>query len=64
VMNLVQHPQLNHQLDVTGGVLAEQCANELSAFFKRRRLEKKAAKQPAAKIAAGLSDPEAQDDPA
>ncbi|HAW92076.1 MULTISPECIES: tRNA adenosine(34) deaminase TadA [unclassified Arsukibacterium] len=69
IMNLVQHPQLNHQLEVTGGVMAEQCAASLSAFFQRRRREKKAAKQPAAKPAAGNAtggsgDPEVPDDPA
>ncbi|MDP4537777.1 tRNA adenosine(34) deaminase TadA [Alkalimonas collagenimarina] len=45
VMDLVRHPQLNHQLEVTAGVLAEECSEQLSAFFQRRRLEKKAAKQ-------------------
>lgn len=44
VMNLVQHPQLNHQTDITGGVLAEECAGQLSAFFQRRRAEQKARK--------------------
>jgi tRNA(adenine34) deaminase len=45
VFNLVQSSQLNHQLEVTSGVLAEQCAAKISAFFKRRRLEKKQLKQ-------------------
>jgi tRNA(adenine34) deaminase len=45
VMNIVQDPKLNHQLKVTSGVLAEQCANKLSNFFKRRRKEIKAAKK-------------------
>ncbi|MCH8538398.1 MAG: tRNA adenosine(34) deaminase TadA [Alkalimonas sp.] len=45
VMDLVRHSQLNHQLDVTAGVLADVCSAQLSAFFQRRRLEKKAAKQ-------------------
>lgn len=44
VMNIVQHPQLNHQTDITGGVLAEECAGQLSAFFQRRRAEQKALK--------------------
>jgi len=41
VINLLQHPAFNHQVDVTSGVLAQQCAAQLSAFFKRRRAEKK-----------------------
>lgn len=44
VFDLVRHPQLNHQLEVCGGVLAEQCATQLSAFFKKRRAEHKANK--------------------
>lgn len=45
VINLLQHPAFNHQLDVTAGVLSEQCAAQLSNFFKRRRTEKKTLKQ-------------------
>ena len=45
VLNLVQHSQFNHQLDVSGGVLAEQCAAQLSGFFQRRRAEHKALKR-------------------
>ncbi|GGF51951.1 tRNA adenosine(34) deaminase TadA [Alteromonas lipolytica] len=44
VMQLCQHPQLNHQIAVSGGVLASECGGVISAFFKRRRAEKKAAK--------------------
>ncbi|MEI5640661.1 MULTISPECIES: tRNA adenosine(34) deaminase TadA [unclassified Pseudoalteromonas] len=44
VMDLLQHPQLNHQPEVISGVLAQQCGDKLSAFFKRRRQEIKAAK--------------------
>ena len=39
--NLVCNEQLNHQVVVTGGVLQAQCSQLLSAFFKRRRAEKK-----------------------
>ncbi|HEY5715818.1 MAG TPA: tRNA adenosine(34) deaminase TadA [Psychromonas sp.] len=45
VFNLVQSVQLNHQLEVTAGIFAEQCAAKISAFFKQRRLEKKQLKQ-------------------
>jgi tRNA(adenine34) deaminase len=44
VLNLLQHPKLNHQIDITGGVRAEECGQLLSRFFKRRRAEQKAAK--------------------
>lgn len=34
----------NHQIEVTSGILAEECGAKLSAFFKMRRAQKKAAK--------------------
>jgi len=37
VFNIVQHASLNHQLEVTAGVLAEQCATLLREFFAARR---------------------------
>jgi tRNA(adenine34) deaminase len=30
-------PQLNHRVDVFGGVLAEECASTLRGFFAERR---------------------------
>lgn len=43
--NLVSNDKLNHMIETTSGVLAEECSNMLSAFFKRRREEIKARKQ-------------------
>lgn len=43
--NLVANEQLNHQVDICSGVMAEECSQLLSNFFKRRRDEKKAAKK-------------------
>jgi len=37
--NIVQDKRLNHRLEVTGGVLAEQCTVLLQSFFGRRRIE-------------------------
>jgi tRNA(adenine34) deaminase len=37
VFNLIQAPQLNHQLDCEGGVLAGDCAQLLREFFQARR---------------------------
>lgn len=45
VMNLCQHHQLNHQVEIESGLLADECSNMLSNFFKRRRAEKKEAKR-------------------
>ena len=38
VLNLFEHAQLNHQTQVTGGVLAEECGQLLKDFFKPRRV--------------------------
>ena len=37
VMQLLSHPQLNHRVEVRGGVLAGRCAELLQTFFKGRR---------------------------
>ncbi|MBZ5683063.1 MAG: tRNA adenosine(34) deaminase TadA [Acidobacteriia bacterium] len=37
VMQVVNHPQLNHQMEVRGGVLAGRCAELVQTFFKSRR---------------------------
>ena len=36
-LDLVAHPSHNHRMAVTGGVLAEEAAEQLRAFFKARR---------------------------
>lgn len=37
VLDVLDVPQLNHRPDVVGGVLAEECAEGLRAFFRARR---------------------------
>jgi len=37
VMQVVNHPQLNHQMQVQGGVLAGRSAELLQTFFRSRR---------------------------
>jgi tRNA(adenine34) deaminase len=37
VVAVVNHPRLNHQMDVTAGVLAGRCAAVLQEFFRARR---------------------------
>lgn len=44
-LQLLDQPCMNHKIGVTPGVLAEQCSTLLSAFFARRRAEKKASKK-------------------
>jgi tRNA(adenine34) deaminase len=38
--NIVQDERLNHRLEVTSGVLAQDCSMLLKDFFQRRRIEK------------------------
>jgi len=35
--NIVQDERLNHRLEVTGGVLADECGGLLQDFFRQRR---------------------------
>lgn len=37
IFNITQHAALNHRLEVTSGVLADDCAAELRKFFAARR---------------------------
>lgn len=37
VLNLLQHPALNHRCEITFGVRQEECAQMLQAFFRERR---------------------------
>ena len=37
VMNIAQHKQLNHSVDVQGGVLAAECGGLVSDFFRKKR---------------------------
>jgi tRNA(adenine34) deaminase len=37
VLQVLNHPRLNHQTEVTSGVLAGRCAELLQSFFRARR---------------------------
>lgn len=37
LLNLLQNPSLNHQCDITAGVLREECTSLLQSFFQARR---------------------------
>ena len=37
VLSVMNHPQLNHRVDVVSGLLAEECGEILRSFFKARR---------------------------
>jgi tRNA(adenine34) deaminase len=40
-MRVLNHPQLNHRMEIKRGVLAGRCAELLQSFFRDRRAEKK-----------------------
>jgi len=37
VMQVLNHPQMNHQIEAHGGVLAGRCAEVMQTFFRNRR---------------------------
>lgn len=37
VLEVINHPKLNHRLDLQGGVLGEDCGQLLTDFFRARR---------------------------
>lgn len=37
VLLVLNHPRLNHQMEVTRGILAEECVDLLRRFFRERR---------------------------
>jgi tRNA(adenine34) deaminase len=36
-MQVLNHPQLNHRMEVVGGVLAGKCTQTIQTFFRERR---------------------------
>jgi tRNA(adenine34) deaminase len=46
VLNVFDHAQLNHQTQLTGGVLAQACAQVLQDFFEQRRAAQQRQKVP------------------
>jgi tRNA(adenine34) deaminase len=38
VIPVLNHPRLNHQMEITGGVLEEQCSEILRSFFRAKRV--------------------------
>jgi tRNA(adenine34) deaminase len=38
VLEVLNHPQLNHKMPVTSGVLAGECGDLLREFFRERRV--------------------------
>ncbi len=45
IFNILTNDNLNHQVEVIGGICEEECASVMRDFFRRRRQENKAAKK-------------------
>src|SRR5258708_28666118 len=41
VLQVLNHPSLNHRMEVTSGVLADRCSEILTSFFQSRRNDQK-----------------------
>jgi tRNA(adenine34) deaminase len=41
VLNIAQNNQLNHRMDVFGGILEEECGSLITRFFQKKRAELK-----------------------
>jgi tRNA(adenine34) deaminase len=40
-LQVVNHPRLNHRIEITSGVLADRCSEILTSFFQSRRNDQK-----------------------
>ena len=45
ILNILEDPRFNHQVEVTRGVLEEACSSMLSDFFRELRMKKKGSRQ-------------------
>ena len=45
VLNILQEPAFNHQVELIEGVLGEECSNMLTEFFKELRIRNKKEKE-------------------
>ncbi|MBV7405129.1 tRNA adenosine(34) deaminase TadA [Enterobacter sp. ENT03] len=50
LIDVLHHPGMNHRVEVVEGILRDECAGMLSAFFRQRRAEKKALKKGATDV--------------
>ena len=44
LFDLLGDTRVNHRVEVKGGILAQECGDKLSAFFKLRREQKKSSR--------------------
>jgi tRNA(adenine34) deaminase len=46
VLDVIREPRLNHRVEITSGVLAEECGGALRQFFLRKRREAESRSEP------------------
>lgn len=56
ILNVLQMPEFNHQVEITKGILEEDCSNMLTTFFKELRIRNKAEKEAAQQAASNSSN--------
>ena len=45
LLDVLRHPGMNHQIEITAGVMANECSDMLSQIFQQRREQKKAERE-------------------
>ena len=56
ILNLLQMPEFNHQVEITTGVLQEECSRILQDFFKDLRVRVKEEKKTAGETAKVITE--------
>ena len=56
ILNLLQMPEFNHQVEITTGVLQEECSRILQDFFKDLRVRVKEEKKTAGETAKAINE--------
>jgi tRNA(Arg) A34 adenosine deaminase TadA len=56
VLSVMNHPQLNHKVDVVSGLLADECSLMLTNFFLQRRGKKPRVLHPISAVETTLGD--------
>ena len=60
ILNILQMKQFNHQVDITRGIMEEECSQMLKQFFAELRVRNKEEKRQKREAEAALPETEAQ----
>ena len=56
ILNLLEMPEFNHQVQVTRGIMEEECSQMLTNFFKELRIRNKQEKELRKRMAENAGD--------